>query len=105
MPKVVAQYAPKMSERRRQRILAVIKQSGANLEKWRESSVRLDTGLVMVGWSDDVKWTSNDDYAETELIVHFDRVGHGRERAVRLASDLRRCGMVANVEAHDETVE
>jgi hypothetical protein len=93
MWKVVARYGPGMSEERRERIVAAIEQSGASPS----------------GWSD-VDWGSNEDGTETELMVLFTHVEpenrvHDRDRADRLAAELRCCGMISTVEEYGEAIE
>ena len=80
---VTATYEGKMDQRRKQRIYAALE--------------RCDLWMPAVpssGFSyPDVNWTSNEDGTETDVEIYV----KGHERATRLASELRACGLLVSI--------
>jgi hypothetical protein len=73
---VTATYEGKMDKRREQRIHAAFGRCGVRL-------------------SVSVEWTSNEDGTQTELTIYVD----DHERAARLKSELRACGLLVGTAA------
>jgi hypothetical protein len=89
---VTATYKGKIDERRDRRINDACRRCGAR------SEVYHDENGVLIGSSSDIDWTMTDDN-ELELRVYM----RTREHAIRLASELRGCGLlVGGIEKADE---
>ena len=104
---VVANYEPEMTERCEQRINAVLGRCGVLVEGQRFVEVSgapafpppasVERRIKSVT---DFDWTMHDDGTNTRLVICM---GDDTERAERLASELRCCGMIASV-VHEDPV-
>ena len=94
MLRVIATYAAKMTERREQRIRAAFKQCDVHAVRATMTGRFGEEDFPIV--LSDIDWTSGEDGTETELKIFIG--DDDMERATRLASELRACGMVASVQ-------
>ena len=86
---VTATYEGKMDKRREQRIHAAFKRCGVLLPVLQPLTPEQQAnGEFPIAFTN-VEWISNEDDTETELTIYVD----GHERATRLASELRACGL------------
>jgi hypothetical protein len=90
MLKVVARYAPKMSEERSQRIIDALMRCNVRL------GIHEDVHAEFSVTDSDIEWGERENGTHTELTIYVD--DNDMEHANRIASELRCCGMVANVE-------
>jgi hypothetical protein len=101
---VIARYKPKMTKERSRRIEAALERCGVRLVRSEMSTmtVRIDDRDVPVPLSD-VDWCAclDDDGIETETELTIGSFGDDIGRAIRLAAELRCCGMVASVQRDD----
>lgn len=94
---VSAEYRGKMDEAREGRVHKVFERYGV---RFGEPSPVLSKALGVRATVSDVEWTCNADGTWNRLKIHIDE--EERERAVRLASELRACGMVVGVGSDDD---
>jgi hypothetical protein len=95
---VTAQYQGKMDERREQRIHAAFKRCDVQTAAHSAYVLKSGDGSEIPVMFTNVEWTSNEDGTDTELTIYVD----GCERATRLASELRACGLMASTKAAAE---
>jgi hypothetical protein len=96
---VTAKYDGKKDEARENRIHKVFDRCGVRLAVF-DPDIELAPGQFQVGFSD-VDWASygDGDDEETRLRIHVEDEEH--DRAERLASELRCCGMVVGIGSDD----
>jgi hypothetical protein len=94
---ITAHYEPKMDERREQRILDALERCDVTMDD-PMPGLRFN-GQEVQGTYSDVDWKQGEDGTETQLEIY---AGNDPTRASRLASELRACGMVVNVDAANE---
>jgi hypothetical protein len=109
---VTAEYEGKMDDRREDRIHAVFERCGVDCTlRVSHPPVPIDDGVsdvdhsgeLQIGFSD-VEWCENQngDGTGTELTIHIGE----HERATRLASELRACGLRVGITTEEvESVE
>ena len=94
---VTATYEGKMDKRREQRIHAAFERCRVRLPVLVEplTPEQQANGVIPISFTN-VEWTSNEDGTQTELTIYVD----GHERATRLASELRACGLLVGMAVH-----
>jgi hypothetical protein len=84
-----AKYAPKMEAKREARIYALMDRFGVKMSVY---TIHQD-GSITAGDFSELDWCSCEDGTDTHLEIFVAE----QERAKRLASELRACGMVTAV--------
>ena len=92
---VSAYYEPKMDKRREKRIDASLDRCGVRRAVFSLPAIvdGDDASAPFQVQFSDIDWTMNEDNTETTLEIHVDDIA----RALRLASELRACGMMVSV--------
>jgi hypothetical protein len=95
---VTARYQGKMDKRREQRIYTACDRYGVRVVAHPVYVLMAEDGSKIPITRTDIEWTQNDDGSDHGLKIYID----DRERATRLASELRACGLMVSVGVHED---